>query len=58
MGWGNENMFVGSGSMTKMATTSIYGKNPLKIFFSETKGPMTLELGMQHQGRAQQSLFK
>ena len=33
-----------------MAATPIYGKNPLKIFFSETKGPMTLGLGMQHRG--------
>ena len=28
----------------------LYGKNPLKIFFPGTKGPMTLELGMQHWG--------
>ena len=34
--------------MTKVAATPIYGKNPLKIFFSGTKGPMTLGLGMQH----------
>ena len=25
--------------MTKMAATPIYGKNPLKIIFSETGGP-------------------
>ena len=33
------------GHMTKMAATPIYGKNPSKIFFSGTKGPMTLGLG-------------
>ena len=27
-----------TGHMTKMATTPIYGKNPLNIFFSGTKG--------------------
>ena len=32
-------------------TMPMYGKNPLKtIFFSGTKGPMTLGLGMQHWG--------
>ena len=35
------------GHMTKMATLPIYGKNPLKVV-SRTKGPMALELGMQH----------
>ena len=34
------------GHMTKMADMPIYGKNPLKIFFSRTKRPMTLGLGM------------
>ena len=38
------------GHMTKMATTSIYGKNPLNIFFSGTKRPMALGLGMWHWG--------
>ena len=33
-----------------MAATPIYGKNPLKIFLSRTKGLMTLGLGMQHWG--------
>ena len=52
---GNENLFGGGGGgdlghMTKMATTPLYGKNALKIFFSGTKGPMTLGLGMQHMG--------
>ena len=31
--------------MTKMATTPIYGKYPLKIF-SRTSGPISWELGM------------
>ena len=34
------------GHMTKMATTPIYGKNLLKIFFSRTRRPVTLRLGM------------
>ena len=34
--------------MTKMAVTRIYGKKNFKIFFSETKEPMALNLGMQH----------
>ena len=34
------------GHMTKMAATPIYGKNPLKIFFSRTGRLMTLGLGM------------
>ena len=36
--------------MTKMAAMPIYGKNPSKIFFSRTNGPMTLWLGMKHWG--------
>ena len=36
------------GHMTKMAAMPIYGKNLKKIFFSGTKRPMTLKLGMQH----------
>ena len=32
--------------MTKMAAMPIYGKNPLKIFFSRARRPMTLGLGM------------
>ena len=38
------------GHMTKMATTSINDKNLLKIFFSRTRRPMTLGLGIQHLG--------
>ena len=34
------------GHMTKMAAMPIYGKNHLKIFFSRTRRPMTLGLGM------------
>ena len=36
----------GPGHMTKMAAMPIYNKNPLKIFFSRTRRPMTLGLGM------------
>ena len=36
----------GSGHMTKMGAMPIYGKNPLKIFFSRTRRLMTLGLGM------------
>ena len=32
------------GHMTKMTATPIYGKNPLKIFFSRTRSPMTWNL--------------
>ena len=40
-----------TGHMTKMATTPIYGKNPLNIFFSGTKranrlGTLYVALGM------------
>ena len=35
-----------TGHMTKMATTPIFGKNPLNVFNSGTKGPMALVLGM------------
>ena len=34
------------GHMTKMAATPIYGKNHLKIFFSRTRRPLILGLGM------------
>ena len=36
--------------MTKMAAMSIYGNKPLKLFFSRTKSPMILKLGMYHWG--------
>ena len=32
--------------MTKMAAMPIYGKNPSKIFFSGTVGPISMKLGM------------
>ena len=35
-----------TGHMTKMATTPIYSKNPVYVFFSGTKKPMALGLGM------------
>ena len=38
------------GHMTKMAAMPIYGKNLLKIFFSRTRRPVTLRLGMEHWG--------
>ena len=34
------------GHMAKMAATPIFGKNPLNIFFSRTRRPVTLGLGM------------
>ena len=36
--------------MTKMDATPIYGKNPSKIFFSRTGGPISTKLGMLHRG--------
>ena len=44
---GTEVCSNGPGHMTKMAAMPIYGKN-LKTFFSGTKRPMSLKLGMQH----------
>ena len=38
------------GHMTKMAATPIYDKNPSKIFFSRTGGPIFTKLGMKHRG--------
>ena len=35
--------------MTKMAAMPIYGKNPSKIFFSESGGPISKKLGMNHE---------
>ena len=34
--------------MTKMAPMPIYGKNPSKIFFSETKRQISMKLGVKH----------
>ena len=36
--------------MTKMAVMPIYGKTPLKIFFSGTGRPISTKLGMLHPG--------
>ena len=42
-------MFINNpGHMTKMAAMPIYGKNPSKIFFSGTSGPISMKLGMKH----------
>ena len=35
-----------TGHMTKMATTPIYGKNPLNVFFLGTNRPIALGFGM------------
>ena len=40
----------GLGHRTKMSAMPIYGKNPLKFFFSSTDGPMAMGLYMQHWG--------
>ena len=40
----------GKGHMTKMAAMAINSKKPLKIFFSRTRRPMILKLGMKYQG--------
>ena len=34
------------GHMAKMAAKPIYGKNPPKIFYSRTGGPISTKLGM------------
>ena len=39
----------GQGHMTKMAAMAINSKKPLKIFFSRTRRPMILKLGVKHQ---------
>ena len=43
---GNENQWIDAGHMTKMAARPIYGKNPSKIFFSWTGGPISTKPGM------------
>ena len=40
----------GQGHMTKMVAMAINIKKPLKIFFSRTRRPMILKLGMKHLG--------
>ena len=39
----------GQGHMTKMAAMAIKSKNLQKNFFSKTRRPMILKLGMKHQ---------
>ena len=46
------------GQMTKMVAIPIHGKNPLKIFFSQTKGLMAFGLGMQHLGHGPKEVGK
>ena len=42
-------MFINNpGHMTKMAAMPLYGKNPSKIFFSGTGGPISMKLSMKH----------
>ena len=36
----------GLGHMTKIAAMPMYGKNPSKIFFSRTRGPIAMKLGL------------
>ena len=46
LGKGNEIMFAACGSHDQDAADPIYGKNPSKIFFSGTGGPISTKLGM------------
>ena len=39
-----------SGHMAKMATMAINNKHLFKVFFSRTRRPVILKLGMKHQG--------
>ena len=39
----------GQGHLTKMAAMAINSKKKLKIFFSRTRRPMILKLGIKHQ---------
>ena len=52
MGRVNEICSPNLGHITKMAATRVYGtcKNPSKIFFSRTSGPISTKLGMLHRG--------
>ena len=38
---------IGPGHMTKMAAMPIYGKNPIKVFFTRTISQMILKLNIQ-----------
>ena len=47
---GGKKVYInGQGHMTKMAAMAINRKNSLKIFFSRTRRPMILKLGVKHQ---------
>ena len=51
-------MFINNlGHMIKMAAMPIYGKNPSKIFFSRTNGPISTKLGMKHRGLKYYNVF-
>ena len=51
-------MFINNlGHMIKMAAMSIYGKNPLKFFFSGTTGKISTKLGMKHWGLEYYNVF-
>ena len=51
-------MFINNpGHMIKMAAMSIYGKNPSKLFFSGTTGPISTKLGMKHWGIKYYNVF-
>ena len=51
-------MFINNpGHMIKMAAMSIYGKNPLKFFFSGTTGPISTKLDMKHRGLKYYNVF-
>ena len=56
MGCKDESISKIPGHMSKMAAMPIYGKNPLKIFFSKTGKLMTFILGIQHQMMIQTTL--
>ena len=45
--WGNQCVYKQLGHITKIATMPIYSKNPSKIFFSGTGGPISKKLGMK-----------
>ena len=46
---GKKGYINGQGHMTNMAAMAINKKKPLKIFFSRTRKPMILKLGVKHQ---------
>ena len=51
-------MFINNpGHMIKMDAMPIYGKNPLKFFFSGTTGPISTKLDMKHQGLEYYNVF-